>query len=40
MLELLASPFDCIYSAAKLKENPNYPEAEIWARAPSSSSST
>ncbi len=29
VLSLLASPFNCIYSAAKLKENPRYPEREI-----------
>jgi peptide/nickel transport system substrate-binding protein len=29
VLPLLASPFNCIYSAAKLKENPRYPEREI-----------
>ena len=29
VLEALASPFNCIYSAAKLKENPRYPETEI-----------
>src|SRR5690606_5186909 len=29
VLQLLASPFNCIYSAAKLKENPRYPEREI-----------
>ena len=29
MLEVLASPFNCIYSAAKLKQNPKYPETEI-----------
>ena len=29
MLVSFASPFDCIYSAAKLKENPRYPETEI-----------
>ena len=27
VLELLASPFNCIYSAAKLKSSPNYPGA-------------
>jgi peptide/nickel transport system substrate-binding protein len=26
---LLASPFNCIYSAAKLKQNPKYPDTEI-----------
>jgi len=29
MLVSFASPFDCIYSATKLKENPRYPETEI-----------
>jgi peptide/nickel transport system substrate-binding protein len=29
MLTSFASPFDCIYSAAKLKHNPRYPETEI-----------
>jgi peptide/nickel transport system substrate-binding protein len=29
VLEALASPFNCIYSAAKLKQNPRYPENEI-----------
>jgi peptide/nickel transport system substrate-binding protein len=29
MLASFASPFDCIYSAAKLKQNPHYPETEI-----------
>lgn len=29
VLSLLASPFNCIYSVAKLKENPRYPEREI-----------
>jgi peptide/nickel transport system substrate-binding protein len=29
MLENLASPFNCIYSAAKLKHNAKYPETEI-----------
>jgi peptide/nickel transport system substrate-binding protein len=28
-MALLASPFNCIYSAAKLKENPRYPDTEI-----------
>ena len=31
---LLASPFNCIYSAAKLKENPRYPETEIMGSGP------
>jgi peptide/nickel transport system substrate-binding protein len=29
MLQSFASPWDCIYKAAKLKENPKYPETEI-----------
>jgi peptide/nickel transport system substrate-binding protein len=29
VLELLASPFNCIYSAAKLKSSPSYPAREI-----------
>ena len=29
VLPLLASPFNCIYSAAKLGQNPKYPETEI-----------
>jgi peptide/nickel transport system substrate-binding protein len=29
VLEALASPFNCIYSAAKLKQNPRYPDTEI-----------
>ena len=29
VLESLASPYNCIYSAAKLKENPRYPENNI-----------
>ena len=29
MLTSFASPFDCIYSAAKLKQNPRYPETEV-----------
>lgn len=29
MLENFASPYNCIYSAAKLKENPRYPETEV-----------
>ena len=28
-LTLLASPFNCVYSAAKLKENPRYPDTEV-----------
>lgn len=29
VMEALASPFNCIYSAAKLQQNPRYPETEI-----------
>jgi peptide/nickel transport system substrate-binding protein len=29
VLSLLASPFNCIFSAAKLAQNPRYPETEI-----------
>jgi peptide/nickel transport system substrate-binding protein len=29
VLESLASPYNCIYSAAKLAQNPKYPETEI-----------
>ena len=28
-LALLASPFNCVYSAAKLKTNPKYPDTEV-----------
>src|SRR2546430_235806 len=28
VLDALASPYNCIYSAAKLKQNPRYPETE------------
>ena len=34
VIEALASPFNCIYSAAKLKENPRYPETEIMGSGP------
>jgi peptide/nickel transport system substrate-binding protein len=34
VLEALASPFNCIYSATKLKENPRYPETEIMGSGP------
>jgi len=34
MLTSFASPFDCIYSAAKLKQNPRYPETEIMGSGP------
>jgi peptide/nickel transport system substrate-binding protein len=33
VLEALASPYNCIYSAAKLKQNPRYPRPRSWARA-------
>jgi peptide/nickel transport system substrate-binding protein len=39
VLPLLASPFNCIYSAAKLAQNPRYPDTEIMGSGPSSSSS-
>ncbi|KAB2919555.1 MAG: ABC transporter substrate-binding protein [Hyphomicrobiaceae bacterium] len=34
VLEALASPFNCVYSAAKLKENPRYPETQIMGSGP------
>ena len=34
MLQSFASPYDCIYSAAKLKENPKYPQTEIMGSGP------
>jgi peptide/nickel transport system substrate-binding protein len=34
VLEALASPFNCIYSAAKLRVNPRYPETEIMGSGP------
>jgi len=34
VLEALASPYNCIYSAAKLKQNPKYPETEIMGSGP------
>jgi peptide/nickel transport system substrate-binding protein len=34
VLEALASPFNCVYSAAKLKQNPRYPETEIMGSGP------
>jgi peptide/nickel transport system substrate-binding protein len=34
VLEALASPFNCIYKAEKLKENPRYPETEIMGSGP------
>ena len=34
VLEALASPYNCIYSAVKLKQNPKYPESEIMDSGP------
>jgi peptide/nickel transport system substrate-binding protein len=34
VLEALASPYNCIYSAAKLNQNPKYPETEIMGSGP------
>src|SRR5262245_24755980 len=34
VLEALASPYNCIYSAAKLKQNPRYPETEVMGSGP------
>ena len=34
VLDALASPYNCIYSAAKLKQNPRYPETEIMGSGP------
>jgi peptide/nickel transport system substrate-binding protein len=34
VLEALASPYNCVYSAAKLKQNPKYPETEIMGSGP------
>ena len=34
LLEALASPYNCIYSAARLKQNPRYPETEIMGSGP------
>ncbi|HEX6611287.1 MAG TPA: ABC transporter substrate-binding protein, partial [Hyphomicrobiaceae bacterium] len=34
MLDGFASPWNCIYSAAKLKENPRYPETNIMGTGP------
>jgi len=34
VLDALASPYNCIYSAAKLKQNPRYPETEILGSGP------
>jgi peptide/nickel transport system substrate-binding protein len=34
VLEALASPYNCIYSAQKLKENPRYPETTIMGTGP------
>jgi peptide/nickel transport system substrate-binding protein len=33
-MALLASPFNCVYSAAKLKQNPKYPETEVMGSGP------
>jgi peptide/nickel transport system substrate-binding protein len=33
-LHTLASPFNCLYSAAKLKQNPNYPADEVMGSGP------
>ena len=40
MLANFASPWDCIYSAAKLKQDPKWPEKKSWGPGRSSSSST
>ena len=40
MLTHFASPWNCIYRAAKLKEDPQFPRRRCSAPAPSSSSST
>jgi peptide/nickel transport system substrate-binding protein len=34
VMEALASPFNCIYSAAKLAQNPRYPETEVMGSGP------
>ena len=34
MLAMLASPWDCIYSAAKLKQDPNFPRQNIMGTGP------
>ncbi len=34
MLQNFASPFNCVYSAAKLKQNPKYPETEVMGSGP------
>ncbi len=34
LMESLASPYNCIYKAAKLKDNPRYPETEILGTGP------
>ncbi len=34
MLSLFASPFDCVYSAAKLKQDPRWPERNIMGTGP------
>src|SRR5689334_4165387 len=33
-MALLASPFNCVYSAAKLKQNAKYPETEVMGSGP------
>jgi len=33
-MALLASPFNCVYSAAKLKQNPKYPDTEVMGSGP------
>jgi peptide/nickel transport system substrate-binding protein len=33
-MALLASPFNCIYSAQKLKQNPKYPDTEVMGSGP------
>ena len=34
MLSLFASPWDCIYSAAKLKQDPNFPQRNVMGTGP------
>jgi peptide/nickel transport system substrate-binding protein len=34
VMEALASPFNCIYSAAKLRQNAHYPETEVMGTGP------
>ena len=40
LLYAFANPFNCIYSAAKLKENPSFPVRNVLGTGPSSSLST